>query len=239
VDQGVRTENEAWGVPVTLKELIAGRELVEGLDAVELREMSKFTELPNVWGLAAHPILFPYRETGDAAWDERVRTAMAKLVGMFPLIVVRGWVGGEALQAFVPQNHARVAAGLAALMRGTGTAGVTEGGERVRTLAIWPEGPRDKRGRAIVQRMEKTWGDEELTVLIGTDDLAAGLRAVGLEQAARESGRLLRVGELDAAGRRAALGVGTVLFGVGVDVEGHVPPLEGEGVEDAGWVVMG
>ena len=230
-------------VPPTLRALVAGRELVCGLDATELREMSKFTELPNVWGLAAHPILRPGGDWCDrreeAAWSEGVRKGLSRLIGMFPLVGVRGRARAaeveRAVQVFAPQNHARLAAAFAKLLRPSFQED-SEGEGSVHTLVIWPEPPCDKRGKALIDRTVAVWPAEGLTIVIGTDDPAAAARAVGwsFEEKLRPGAEVAQ----EAAAREQALAVGTMLFGVEVDAEGRIPALEHAGTNGAGWIVF-
>lgn len=254
-------EPEPWPLPPTLAQLVAGRELVCGLDAVELREMSKFTERPNVWGLAAHPILYP---AGAWAAPEKVRlaaqhaagrpealAALQRLVGMFPLVQVRGLASdGRPTQIFAPQNHARLAAAFERLLRPQADAlppaePSGEGQALPRTLVIWPEPPRDRRGRALLEPCAVTWPEEQLTILIGTDDVAAVARLAGIDP---DGGRLCAAASLakDAAGRARVLAVGTLLFGVEVTPLGKIPAFDdssvpGEAISStiAGWAVFG
>jgi hypothetical protein len=88
--------------PGPIRALLERTEVYDGLDAVDLRETAKFTELTNVWGLPLHPIARPpdpsgllEAEGGVERLPNRVLRELKDALGSEPQILIRGRLAGS------------------------------------------------------------------------------------------------------------------------------------------------
>lgn len=236
--------------PTELEGLIGATEVLTGLTLADLREMSKFAEQPNVLGLAVHPS--PPQHQGELRIRERLssgaRRALELALRRSPLILVRGQLAGDSassttVQYLVPQDFAHVAAVLRLLLWPAGddvTAQVS--GAADWTMLVWPEPLADRRGRVlleggVIDRLGEGW-----CAMIGREDVR-DLAACTLDfcrealnggdEVAPWCGVWAEGGDLaeDESLRRAAAGVGTMLFGIDVDEAGRIPLLAVHGLD--------
>lgn len=170
--------------PEALKALFRGVEIYGGLSGADLREMGKFTEIPNVWGLPVHAIDKPprgeaVREFGGPLADlpgGMIRHLRAALHEQ-PLVAVRGSLAGGCKRPFralglVPQSHAHLAQGLQAALWPDRS---PESAPADLVLVYWPDFDR---------QLMLSVPASKLALILGTDDLRGGF-LVALELANR------------------------------------------------------
>lgn len=184
-------------LPPLLGGLMEGKQLLPPMTAEDLREMSKFNELPNVAGLAAHRVLRPAPEGLDPGGTEapegepapRIPSPTPELPGGVypalsaalihtPSLVLHGALAGRGGRPFgvgviVPlAQGAHLAQALARMLWEP-----AEGGRRLEyVLFVWPEVLRRKDGAVIAAGLMGHWPDQRTGVLLGYDDPALAAR---------------------------------------------------------------
>ena len=117
-------------LPQRAAQLLARAELLGGLEPMDLREMAKRPELPNLDGLAAHRILRPapgptlgrgMQTLPSLELNEDFCQFFERAAGVRPWIVVEGCLGGQDRRAFpvravVSARQAQLAAALQSML---------------------------------------------------------------------------------------------------------------------------
>jgi len=179
----LNSETALAGLPEGARSLLGSVEVYAALDAVDLREMSKFSERTNVWGLPVHPILSPPDPDGlleSSGWLEDLPTAvfvkLRETLRAQPQILLRGEFAGTMSHTFpvaatFPQDAAHIA--------------------RVWNELLWRgEEPTTEPALTVVHLPDfeepilLSLPDEGVALILGTDDLRPGL-FVALEWANR------------------------------------------------------
>ena len=176
-------------LPDLLAVLLAGQSIQAGLSDEDLREMAKFTELPNVEGLAAHGVARPMPpgyDPGAEGWSHgpvavarrpELPMGVAKVLyarmRTGASVMVCGWVAGAsaapvAVQAIFPQAQAHLAAGLQRMLHPFQQ---DPTGERAYyTLLVWPEPLLRRNGRIMIESLIGHWPADGVGLVIGFDD---------------------------------------------------------------------
>lgn len=169
------------GFPVALQRLLARTEIYPGLEAVDFREMAKFGEATNIWGLPLHPLRRPPDPDGLLESEGGIDDLPAELLGALrrelatqPHLLVRGRLAGSMAQALevsaiFPRSAAQLAQAWDALLwRGPEGADDSPPGLTILQLPEFPE-------PALLSLPE-----EGVALILGTDDPRPGL-VVALE----------------------------------------------------------
>lgn len=189
-------------LPPLVRRILEGKQFFPGLTDEDLREMSKFWEIPNVEGLAAHPVERPgtveepEARQGAAELSESALKSLDYELKRTPGVLVAGELAGGSGRPFrvaviAPQSYSQLAQALQRMLWP-----LTESAAPLDyTLLVWPEALKRKNGSVVVERLVRHWPDEETGVILGHDDPA--LMARLLATAAR------RRWEADLPGARA------------------------------------
>lgn len=162
-----------------LSEWTRGRTILTHLDEIDLREMSKFEEAPNLFGLAAYSIERPAppdwrtrRTPRDSLTTEQRALLQRRELARHPLVRIDGRLAlGSSrpvpVALIVSQQHVRLAAGFRAMV---GPAVPADPPPAAFTLLVWAEPVRTRRGtNALEERIDappgRPWG-----ILVGYDD---------------------------------------------------------------------
>jgi hypothetical protein len=242
-----RTKFEARQFPPLLAELLGRHMLLPEMTAEDLREMSKFDEIPNVEGLAAHKVEYPLaRDPGEPPttphFAKEVTPAILKALdrGLKPVhtLVVRGALGGASqapfsVQIIVPQFGAQLAMALKQMLWPL----EKPAGPVAHTLFLWPRPLKDKFGRVLAENWVHQRSGTGFGMTIGNDDLymvEALLRAAAAEfWETRPGMRRIASGEGVATVDREA---GTAKF-VSAEDETDTPFFsEDLLIEEGGWI---
>ena len=187
-------------LPGLIGELLAGRQILDGLGEDDLREMSKLREAPNIEGLSAHRVERPMARgfdparpgvgQGPRAIARRpelpigIYRVLMNRIGAESFVIVRGWAAGAsarpmAVQVVWPQSQAHLAAGMRRMLwtAEDQTLADPQDGEIAYTLLVWPEPLLHSSGRVMLEGLIGHWPADRAGIVIGCDDprLAAEL----------------------------------------------------------------
>lgn len=196
-------------LPPPLARLLKGKEVFPGLTATDLREMSKFSELPNLAGLAAHT-LKRNAEGGmrnaeflstSSTFPSEISSALDWELSRVPTLLIRGALNGAGegpfrVAVFVPQAHAWLAQ---ALHRMLWPVAEEPDFRPEYSLLIWPAPLHGRGGEVVTESFAGHWPGDGFGVVIGYDDpllLASMLAgAVGHEPIAECEVRIANCGD--------------------------------------------
>ena len=180
---------ELSALPPLLAGLLEGHQVYTHLGEADLREMSKFGEIPNLNGLAAHPIRYPAPAGLDLGLKPSVghhgqeplaispqpllpggvRKALARQLVGIPSLVIRGTLAGAsafpfAVQVIVPQTHAHLAVAVQKMLWPLADSASPEQmqPEVQYTLFHWPEPIMKKTGEVVVGEFVAHWAEARL-----------------------------------------------------------------------------
>ncbi len=196
----LKSESAIAGLPETVRAMLAPAEVYPSLDAVALREMSKFSETTNVHGLPLHPLALPPDPDGllesSGCLEDLPTSVFVQLrerLRARPQILLRGAFAGTMTQSFpvaalFSQDDAQIAQAWDALMWREDPVNATEPALTVIHLSDFP------------QPILLSLPDQNVALVLGTDDPRPGL-FIALEWAnrrwnARNARIKLKQGEL-------------------------------------------
>ncbi|MCE5231101.1 hypothetical protein LLG95_16110 [bacterium] len=170
--------------PRLLERLLAGRQVLRGLTADDLREMCKAREITNLSGLAAHRIERPLPPGWDPAIDLKARTdrpdlaegyyrALSYWLNVHPVICVQGYLAGASesalpVEIYVPLTGAQLAMAAQSMLWPAGEAG--EPFEARMRVLCWPEPLTTKNGKELLAGFAGYWPAAGFALTIGHDD---------------------------------------------------------------------
>jgi hypothetical protein len=226
-------ESSIAGLPEAVRSMLGPVEVYPFLDAVALREMSKFSEITNVHGLALHPISLPPDPDGlleSSGCLEDLPTAvfvqLREAIRTRPQILLRGTFAGTMAHPFPVaalfcQDDAAIAQAWDAL--------------------LWREEPETPAEPALTfihcskfpQPILLSLPDEGVALILGTDDPRPGL-FVALEWANRHWGarnELIKLKKLEAGSEPSViLDGGSFVF--------RDPPQSGPGAAESSTTLV-
>jgi len=202
-------------LPPPLGRLLTGKQLYAHLGETDLREMAKFTEIPNIEGLAAHAIarrapveaLTLAAARQERGLSERAERALERRLAEEPTLLMRGRLAGAsaspiAVQVLIPQGQAHLAAALRRMLWPLEEDSVAPRGETPvhYTLFCWPEPLCERGGRLVLARLVAQRVEEGIGFALGYDDpclLAAMLAGAARRRWSGEASgmRLIESGE--------------------------------------------
>jgi hypothetical protein len=247
-------------LPPPIERLVGAQALPAYFGLADLREMSKFLEIPNVHGLAAYPIERPEPEepglvsvAAQAELLDGADTALARELFTHAWVMTRGTLPATAgpdarqlIQIILPQTHAHLAAVFGRMLHPWPAENADAAAGLLRadlTMLVWPRTLFMLDGTPILESFIGHWPGA--VVVVGHDDPALLIRLILADGRARPEWivPLQSAVELAATaeGRRRALGLGSWLVGVRDDGLGHFPIFEQDAGESdrqgGGWVV--
>lgn len=166
-------------LPPLVRRILEGKQFYPGMSDEDLREMSKFWEIPNVEGLAAHPV-----ERPGAADEPEVRQGAPELsegvlksldweLTRTPAVLTAGELAGGSGRPFrvaviAPQSYSQLNQALQRMLWPLADSAAPLD----YTLLAWPEPLKRKNGSVVVERLVRHWPDEGTGVIVGHDDPA-------------------------------------------------------------------